>query len=158
MRQPLGSMMQLGYIVENLEDSMDHWSRYLNTGPFTVFEDFQVNDPLYRGRPMQEEKFRVAMAYTGNMLIELIQQVGAAPSVYQEVIRQRGYGFHHWAYITKNFDDEVRKYRDRGLEVCFFGSVPVGARFAYIDATAEVGSMIEIIEHAVSVEAFFNSL
>ncbi len=155
MKQPIGSIAQIAYIVENLEQAMDHWINFLDIGPFFVIEDFQLIEPQYRGRPMGDIKFRVALGFSGGVCIELIEQIDDTPSVFREVAMEKGFCFHHWAYMTRDFDNEVKKYQDQGIEICFSGAVGVGGRFVYLDATEETQSMIEIIEFNPKVEAFF---
>jgi len=69
------------------------------------------------------------------MMIELIQENSAAPSVYRETIEKRGYGFHHWGVATRDFDRSVAEYEAAGHELAFFARVPTGGRVAYMDTT-----------------------
>ncbi len=95
------------------------------------------------------------MSFAGHMMIELIQQHNSAPSVYREVIEKRGYGFHHWGVASKNFDDDVAQYRNRGAEEAFSLRVPSGGRVAYMDTTAQLPGMVELIELGADLEPMF---
>ena len=47
---------------------------------------------------------------------------------------------------TENLDADLAEYQARGIEVAFFDLTPIGTRIAYVDTTAELGGMIELIE------------
>src|SRR5690606_40384885 len=50
----------------------------------------------------------IAMGFAGHMLIELIQPLDNEPSVYQETIALRGYGFHHAGIACADVDADSR--------------------------------------------------
>lgn len=155
MKQPLGSVAQIAYIVDNLEEAIEKWSGFLTAGPFFIINNFEIIDPKYRGEPMKDTNIRIALGYSGGMCIEFIEQISEGLSVYTEVFAKKGYCYHHWAYMSKNFDDDVQKHLDQGLEICFSGAAGVGGRFVYLDATEQIQSMVEIIEFTPPVEEFF---
>jgi hypothetical protein len=84
----------------------------------------------------------LARWFAGDSMIELIQQHDDSPSVF----RERGYGFHHWAIGVTDVDAEVARFAGYGYPVAFEDQVPSGARIVYVDATAELPGMIELIE------------
>lgn len=158
MKQPLGSVAQIAYIVENIETAIKNWSEFLDAGPFFVIEDFEIIDPKYRGQPMGDFNFRLALGFSGGVCIEFIEQSDDVPSVYNEVLAKQGYCFHHWAYMTKTFDEDLKKYQDQGMEISFSGAAGVGGRFVYVDTTEKLQCMVEIIEYTPPVEEFFNMI
>ena len=88
----------------------------------------------------------IAIAYSGHLMIELIQQHSAQPSIYSEGIEKWGYGFHHWGIASASFDDDVRKYEDRGFRKVFSDETPVGTRVTYFDGNRGWPGFIELIE------------
>jgi hypothetical protein len=152
--QPDDGIVQLAYVVENIHRAMDHWLDSLKVGPWFLLEHFSGIDASYRGKP-SEADVAIAMSFAGHMMIELIQQHNSAPSVYREAIEKRGYGFHHWGMATKNFDDDVARYRNRGAEQAFSLRVPTGGRVAYMDTTAQLPGMVELIELGADFEPMF---
>ena len=155
MKQPLGSVAQIAYIVENIEEAINNWSEFLDAGPFFVINDLEIIDPKYRGEAMGDFDFRIALGFSGGVCVEFIEQSDNVPSVYNEILAKKGYCFHHWAYMTKNFDDDLKKYQGQGLDVCFSGAAGVGGRFVYLDTTDKLQCMLEIIEFTPPVEEFF---
>jgi hypothetical protein len=152
--QPDDGIVQLAYVVEDIHRAMDQWVDQLKVGPWFLLEHFSGADASYRGQPSQVD-VAIAMSFAGHMMIELIQQHNSAPSVYREVIEQRGYGFHHWGVASKNFDADVALYRKRGAEQAFFLRVPSGGRVAYMDTTAQLPGMVELIELGADFEPMF---
>lgn len=150
----LGGVMQVSYVVEDIEREMQRWTKELGVGPFFYLPRFPVEDVVHRGRSAHAD-IDVALAFSGSMCFELIRQNDRAPSAFRDVIDARGYGFHHWAVSTREFDAELRRRERAGAVVAASGRVVIGARAAYIDTMASLGGMLEIIEITPAVEEFF---
>ncbi len=153
--QPDDGIVQMAYVVEDIQRAMHEWSTRLKVGPWFLLEGLRGIDPMYRGQASGAE-IALAMSFAGHMNVELIQQVNTAPSVYREVIEKRGYGFHHFGVATWNFEQEVERYRASGAELAFSLRVPSGGRVAYMDTTATLPGMTEVIELGPGFEPTFN--
>ena len=157
--QPLGAVMQVAYVVEDIKKAMAHWTEKLDVGPFFLFEHFALEDYRYRGQ-QSDLDITIALAFSGSMCFELIVQNSKKPSVYSEVVEKRGYGFHHWAISTETFDDDLARYKSKGNDEVLYGRVPdpINARAAYADTLDDLGGMIELIEINPAVEGFFSAI
>jgi Glyoxalase/Bleomycin resistance protein/Dioxygenase superfamily len=153
----LGAIMQVAYVVEDIEREMQRWTHELGIGPFFYLPHFPVADAVHRGRP-SEADIDVALTFSGAMCFELIRQNNRAPSVFRELIDSKGYGFHHWAVSTKDFDAELQRKEKAGGVIASSCRVVVGARNAFVDTTASLGGMLEVIEVTPAVEEFFGML
>lgn len=154
---PLGAIMQIAYLVEDMDSALRHWTESLGVGPFFLIEHAVLHDARYRGAPTDAD-VTLALAFSGAMNVALIVQNNDAPSVYREAIAERGFGFHHWAISTRNFEADVARYERMGAPVAFSGVVGVGRRMAYMDTAATLGAMTELIEINPKVEEFFGLL
>jgi hypothetical protein len=136
-----GEVIQYAYTVPDIAAAMDTYTSRLGVGPWFRRGPFSPPAARYRGGscPMT---ITLARVFAGDSMIELIQQHDATPSVFNE----RGYGFHHWAIGTRDIDTEIRRYAAHGYPVAFEDQVPSGARIVYVDATADLPGMIELIE------------
>lgn len=152
--QPDDGIIQMAYVVKDIQRSMNQWVDQLNVGPWFLLDHFTGVDPLYRGQPSTAD-VAIAMGFAGHMMIELIQPNNNAPSVYRETIQGRGYGFHHWGIASKDFDRDVEKYRKGGAELAFLAKVPSGGRVAYMDTTEQLSAMVELIELGADFEPMF---
>jgi len=153
--QPDDGVVQMAYVVEDIQRSMLDWAKKLKIGPWFLLEHFTGEEAQYRGQPTNVD-VSIAMSFAGHMMIELIQQRNDAPSVYRDVVAKRGYGFHHWGVATWNFDSDIERYRASGYDLAFFARVPSGARVGYMDTTADLPGMIELIELGAAFEPTFN--
>ena len=152
--QPLGSIVQFAYVVEDVHRAMTDFVDRLGVGPWSLRERFQPPEGRYRGIPTSPT-FSLARAFAGHAMIELIEQHDDAPSVYHGRDGLRRYGFHHWAVMTKAFDEDVARYRALGYEEAFSDRRPSGSRVAYVDSTRDLPGMIELIEHTDAQERVY---
>jgi hypothetical protein len=155
--QPLGSVVQFAYTVEELERAIAQYIEALGIGPWFMRERFQPSAARYRGEPTGAT-FSLARAFAGHAMVELIQQHDGSPSVFHEGAGPRTYGFHHWAVVTKTFDDDVARYAALGYEEAFFDELPSGSRVVYVDATRDLPGMIELVEHTDAQERWYTQI
>jgi catechol 2,3-dioxygenase-like lactoylglutathione lyase family enzyme len=140
-----GRVIQYAYTVPDLAEAIRSYTDVLHIGPWFKRGPFLPPAARYRGQQSRAE-LSLARAFSGDSMIELIQQHNDAPSVYREVIGQRGFGFHHWAIPTRAFDDETHRYEAQGFQVAYSDVLDTGARVNYVDATAAIGGMVELVE------------
>ncbi|MBA4306863.1 MAG: VOC family protein [Sphingopyxis sp.] len=151
-------IVQVAYIVEDIHKAMREWREKLGVGPFFLFENFSLEDMIYRGKA-SELNIDLAMCFSGGMVFEFIEQKDKTRSVYTEVIEQSGYGFHHWAIRVHDLDRAIKEYGALGCDLAMCGRVAaLDARAAYIDMIDETGGMLELIEVAPKVDEFFGNL
>jgi hypothetical protein len=140
-----GTVIQYAYTVPDVNAAIAVYVDRFGAGPWFRRGPFSPPDARYRGEPCAMT-ITLARTFAGDSMIELIQQHDDSPSVFTEKIRQQGYGFHHWAIGSKDIDRDVARFTGHGYPVAFEDRVPSGARIVYVDATAELPGMIEIIE------------
>jgi Glyoxalase/Bleomycin resistance protein/Dioxygenase superfamily len=101
---------------------------------------------VYRGA-VTTMRISLAVAFTGEAMVELIEQHDRTPSVYQKTLKARGaHGFHHWAIGAKDFDDTVACFKRQGYPEAFSDISPRGVRVVYFDTTRDLPGMLEVIE------------
>jgi hypothetical protein len=155
--QPLSAVIQHAYVVADIERSMFDFAERLGVGPWFRRGPFTPPAGRYRGEPTSPT-FSVARAFSGHAMLELIEQHDDAPSVYHEGDGPRRYGFHHWAKMTRDFDGDVARYAERGYEEAFYDVLPSGSRVIYVDATADLPGMIELVEHTAAQERVYTDI
>lgn len=128
-----GVVRQLGYIVRDVDKAMAGWLD-LGIGPFYVLRG-QVQRGLYRGKPV-EVTLTIAFANSGDMQIELIQQLDHTPSVYTEFLRSGREGFNHLAWWTDDFDATRKAAEESDWPVVWSGGGNGSAQFFYLEPPA----------------------
>jgi hypothetical protein len=149
-----GPVMQLGFVVPDLERAMRHWLDRVGIGPFLVLEHVKFAQVVHRGQPTDID-MSVALAQWGEVQVELIQQFNDAPSIYTEFPgRERG-GLQHVGVMTNSVADDLVRLKARGIEPVQQGHTGTGIRFAYLDTDEHPGGMIELIESGPAIVGFF---
>ena len=154
--QPTDGIFQSGFIVEEIDLAIEQFSARLNISPWTTIRDVGPQGSVYRGEPAQAI-LHVAFGFSGHMVYELIQQVNDVPSLYREVIDDRGYGFHHFGYATPAFDQAVAAMGAGGFDNVGGLEMP-DLRLAYFDTRDVLPGMVELIEANDSVNATFTAI
>lgn len=145
---PFGPIRQLGFVVRDIHDAMKHWTTHLGVGPFFHVAEQPFTAFTFRGRPASPA-FSVALAQSGGVQIELIQQLNDQPSAFNEFATEHGEGLQHVAYWTTNFDAAYAAAVDGGMSVLQEGISGSGApdeRFAYFTHDGPVGTVLELSE------------
>jgi len=150
--QPVGGIVQFAYTVADIDQAMKDYGQRLGAGPWFVLGPFTAPEGRYRGAP-SPINVTLAIGYSGHMQIELVQQNNDVPSVFREFIAKRGHGFHHWAIGSRSFEADIARYQAMGYEVAFSDRSPRGVRVVYMDTTAHLPGMVEIIELTEGLEA-----
>ncbi len=140
-----GPIDQIGFVVADLDRSLSSRMRALGLGPWTVFRGVTL-DGRFRGKPTRVA-IDVALAYQGDVQIELIQPVGDAPSPYCSDGGTPLSGMHHMAWIVDDLDAAVADATARGLSMVFEATNP-STRVAYMEAAGDTGVLYEFIESA----------
>lgn len=131
---------QLGYYVEDLEESAAFFSRAFDAGPFV---DLGISEPkrlTFRGEP-SGMRSRCALGQIGDMQIELIEVQTDEPDVYKESGR---HGLHHvciWADEVSAVVDELAR---EGCEVAMEMESGQGLQVVYLDTRAQLGHYLEV--------------
>jgi hypothetical protein len=149
-----GPVRQNGYVVRDIEAAMDHWTRRLGVGPFFYFEKVPIEQFQLRGEPSALEA-SIALANSGPLQIELIQQRNDAPSMYREFLQQGHEGLQHVAYWTENFDEDLASALAEGFRVGQSGAVGEDGRFVYFESEGHPGTVVELSEISGGKGRFF---
>lgn len=148
--------MQLAWVVPGLEGAIAGWVRTAGAGPFFVFEELHFDDGLYRGAPADVQPCRAAIGQHGDMQIELIQPLADEPGIWTDVVPFGRRGFHHTGLYCADYESE-RAAALAGGEMAFEGLM-MGARTCYIDTTATLGFMTELITANPVAEMVFGQI
>jgi len=145
MSRHFGKITQNGYVVRDIGAAMRHWSDVLGVGPWFYAERAPIEGFEYRGVPSDCE-ISTALANSGPLQIELIEQRNDAPSMYRDFLAVGKEGLQHIAYWSDHFDDAVAKASSFGWVLGERGHVGLDRRFAYFDTETHPGTIVELSE------------
>ena len=156
MIYPGSSIMQMAWVVNDINEAVSRYSRVCNIGPFFLSRHLRIDNPKFRGRSTQTD-FSSAIAQAGHVQVELIEQHDDSQSIYRDIVPLGKEGFHHVAVLVPNVSAEVLKYKGKGFEVAFEGSF-AGSPFAYVDTSPALGHMTEILTDDDVIGRFFGAI
>lgn len=121
-----------------------HWATHLGVGPFFVLPHVQFDECRYRGNPAEID-MTVAIAYSGEYQIELVQQHNNTPSIYTDFLANNEPGLQHVGTLVDDLDTTLDSHQWRS-KILQDGTTAAGQRFAYVDTVQHNGTMLELIE------------
>lgn len=138
-----GAMIQVAYVVRDIEAAMRRHVEVCGIGPWDIylFEPGKVRDFIYRGRPATH-KALLALAWSGTMQLELLQPVSGY-SIYDEHLERRGEGLHHVKLWHADCRKALAAYAARGYGVLQSGTFDEDEHY-YLDTEADFGYVIEL--------------
>ncbi len=143
MSRIFGEIRQNGYVVSDIAAAMEHWTKRLGVGPFFFVEKAPIEDFRYMGEP-SGCACSIALANSGDLQIELIEQLNDEPSMYRDFLAAGREGLQHVAYWTKSMDEDLERLAKLGYEIGQSGKVGDDGRFVYYQTEAHPGTVIEL--------------
>lgn len=150
-----GPILQFSYVVRDLDQAIGHWANRLDVRPFFVVPHVPYRHCEFRGQPIDLD-MSVAMAYSGQVQIELVQQHNDAPSIFSEFLAERGEGQQHVGAMVADLDIALADYAGRGVQPVQHGEAENGTRFAYLQTDALPGTMLELFQVPAEVASAFD--
>ena len=74
MSRLFGNLRQVGIVVRDIEAAMTHWSTVCGVGPWFYTDKLAVDAFTYRGTRHDDIHVSIALANSGDLQLELIQQ------------------------------------------------------------------------------------
>lgn len=146
--------VQIAYAVPDLEAAVAQWSGRFGAGPFFVMEHIPLAEVRYRGQP---GAFDHSSAYGqwGEVMVELVRDHTPGPSPVRDVLGERRQGLHHMAFLVDDMAATVRALAEFRWEEALWARTGTGVEFAFCDAFADLGHMIELYEPHDALVGFY---
>ena len=149
MSRLFGPMRQVGIVVRDIEKAMRHWVEVCGVGPWFYAEQLPMDEFRYKGR-IYDLKVSIALANSGDVQLELIQQRNDVPSLYRDFLAAGHEGMQHWSSWPVNYHEIRERALTSGWEIGQEGDTPRGP-FIYFLNEGHPGTVIEMVdcfEHA----------
>lgn len=146
-------MVQVGYIVKNIEETKKKYAEFFGIPvPPTIVATggepkFEVTQTRYKGKAAPKINGKLAFFHVGGAMdIELIEP-NEEPSIWKEYLDHYGEGMQHVAYVVDNIDEKIARCEEFGMRVVQKGNFEAGdGRYAYLDAENNLKTIIELLE------------
>ena len=154
MKHPLlGEVKQIAYLTDDIEATAATWMKMAGVAPWTLLKD--VNLPaVYEGHEI-EIKMDVALAYHGDIQIELIHPTCDTRSPYSDMKEAKLWGLHHLQFACEDMDNTLQAGKENGLDPICMMNASAGGRYAYLRGP---GVWFELMESNGSLDAFFQHI
>jgi hypothetical protein len=141
------SLEQVAFVVRDLGEAQKFFGQSMGIRRFYVIEHFgsSASDKIFRGRPAEHD-FTIALAYSGNTQIELIQHL-SGDTCYKEFLDRRGEGIQHLGFFLddrQQHDQVLAEFNSNGFSVLQSGRFG-GALYTYFDTERAIGAVMEIV-------------
>lgn len=144
----LPRVYQLGVIVRNMNQAIAYYAQFMGIQPW-YRGNVDEQETFYRGKKVNMDVDMV-FAYSGKLMIEVIEVKGGGDNIYSEHLAAHGEGLHHLGFEVSDFDAKMKKVEALGIPVIQHGTVKSkgGAisKMAYLDTTSSLGYPIELME------------
>jgi methylmalonyl-CoA/ethylmalonyl-CoA epimerase len=140
------SLEQVAFVVKSLEAGQKFFNEKMGVPRFFVIEDFgrRATEKTFRGKPANHD-FKIAIAYSGNTQIELIEHV-AGDTTYKEFLERRGEGLHHLGFFVEDRPSYDKVFAEFNTNFPVLQSGRFGETlYTYFDTEAAVGAVMEMV-------------
>ena len=140
---------QVAILVQDLDKTVENYWALFGIGPwhFYTYGKPLVRQMSYRGQPA-EYRMRIALSQIGPLRIELIE-AQEGDSIYEEFIKEHGYGVHHFGLLVENMDSALTQANSAGLNMIQDGSgfgLDGDGHYAYLETEELLGVTLELIQ------------
>ena len=147
--EPLGTtaIAQIGIVVRDIEASARAWSEILGLPmpEIKMSPAVEVAHTEYKGQTTTA-RVKQAFFHMGSLDVELLEPIGE-PSTWHDQLVGHGNSMHHIAFRVKGMEDKVAYLAAKDIPLVQRGDYP-GGRYAYLDSTAPLGLVLELLESA----------
>ena len=154
----LGPIRQNGYVVNDMESALHHWTEVLGVGPFYLIESVSLDWFRFRGASSTPD-LSIALGNSGPLQIELICPRDDTATMYHEFLADGGEGLQHVAVWSTDYQRDYDQMVGSGFVPAQEGQIggPDG-RFVYFDTDGPRGSVLELSDVSGAKGAFFEHI
>jgi methylmalonyl-CoA/ethylmalonyl-CoA epimerase len=140
----LGRVMQIAFVPSDFDAALRHWTKTMGVGPFFSLEHICLPNCRYEGQPADID-FSIAIAYWGDLQVELVRQHNDAPSIYKRWRDEGREGLHHVCIVVDDMAHARAVCAAAGARVTQEGDVAGGGEVIYVDSGGGPGGLVELI-------------
>ena len=141
------TVTQIAILVHDIEKSCEEFAAFLGveTPGHIVTGPIEQTKGEYLGKPSDARAKLAFIHVGGNLTIELIEP-DEKPSVWRDCLNKNGEGVHHIAFVIKGMKEHIVRMEANGYPLLQKGEYE-GGRYAYIDTTRTLKTLVELLEN-----------
>ena len=139
-------VMQVAVVVRDIEAKVAAWAAVLGVAApeIIITDEWEQARTEYRGAPSRA-RAKLAFFHLGQVDLELIEPLGE-PSTWKDQLDAHGESLHHIAFVVKGMAERTAELAALGVPLVQRGEY-TGGRYAYLDGTAHLGAILELLEN-----------
>jgi catechol 2,3-dioxygenase-like lactoylglutathione lyase family enzyme len=132
---------QVAFVVNDIEKTSQAYADFLGMDKpeIKITKEYDLVKTEYKGKPSTTRAKLAFFHVTPNLAIELIEP-DDEQSVWRDVLEKNGEGFHHIAFVVENTDEVIARLERNNMPL-----IQRANNYAYIDATEELKTIIELL-------------
>lgn len=134
-----GPIRQLAFAPRDFDAAIRSWTS-IGVGPFFSLEHLPLEDVIYKGRPIAYDT-SVAIAFWGDLEIEILRQHNAGPSILNDWTEQGREGVHHVRIDVDDLQIARAHFEELGGEVIQSARLPEGGEYIMMQVPGSVPTL-----------------
>ena len=138
---------QIGFVVNDIEKTSQAFADFLGVEKpqWSLTDTIDKTHGEFNGKPCPA-RAKLAFFHVGETLdIELIEP-DETPSVWRNVLNEKGEGVHHIAFVVNGMKEKILALEGNGMKLLQRGEY-TGGRYAYIDCVDQLKTIVELLEN-----------
>ena len=138
---------QIGFVVNDIEKTSQAFADFLGVEKpqWSLTDTNDKTHGEFNGEPCPA-RAKLAFFHVGETLdIELIEP-DETPSVWRNVLNEKGEGVHHIAFVVNGMKEKILALEGNGMKLLQRGEY-TGGRYAYIDCVDQLKTIVELLEN-----------
>lgn len=138
---------QIGFVVNDIEKTSQAFADFLGVEKpqWSLTDTIDKTHGEFNGEPCPA-RAKLAFFHVGETLdIELIEP-DETPSVWRNVLNEKGEGVHHIAFVVNGMKEKILALEGNGMKLLQRGEY-IGGRYAYIDCVDQLKTIVELLEN-----------
>ena len=138
---------QIGFVVNDIEKTSQAFADFLGVEKpqWSLTDTIDKTHGEFNGQPCPA-RAKLAFFHVGETLdIELIEP-DETPSVWRNVLNEKGEGVHHIAFVVNGMKEKIFALESNGMKLLQRGEY-TGGRYAYIDCVDQLKTIVELLEN-----------
>jgi methylmalonyl-CoA/ethylmalonyl-CoA epimerase len=141
------TILQIFIVVDDADRCVRTYRDTYGIGPWSYldFSDAAVPHKTVRGKPSKYQ-LKLAVCDSLNVKLALVQPLDEH-SIFAQHLRTRGPGLHHLLVTGgQSYEETLRTLQARGNQTVQGGSTANGIEYSYLDASRDLGMVIELLK------------